>query len=119
MGGVGMREESYKPTSLRGQTIPLLEISTAHITQRDGELIEKEDCPGRQGGHDESYGSWFHVSPDDSLAQFFVGVLDPMQEFGLSPYFRTIILQCRLEGITRVYFDVDAPVIKDLKTFDW
>jgi len=98
--------------------LSVLDISTGHITQKDTELLEQNDCPVSgypYGPKDDAYGHLVHLtnSPGD-----FEIEMSSAKKYGFSDAFIKVCKVARAKSCDYVRFDRDGAVY-DLPTFDW
>ena len=91
-----------------------LDISTAHITERDASILDEMSCNLTIIPYQE-YGWFIHV-PDKEQLQFMIG---DIKDSGLSRAFIQIITYAQEKGCDYILFDRDAPTISHLPIYDW
>lgn len=105
----------------------IADISTIHITEKDGELIGRKDAPFRIGEVDSiipgggSPGVFFYV-PKNNLGcpkADCDDIEERLAAFGFSHAFVEIMQSLRKQGIPYVRFDCDGAIIDNTQHFEW
>jgi hypothetical protein len=98
--------------------VTVLDISTCHVTQKDTELLEQDDCPVTgypYGPKDDTYGHLVHLNED---AKDFAADMKAAKSYGFSSAFIKICKAAREKHCAYVRFDRDGAMY-DLPSFDW
>jgi hypothetical protein len=93
-----------------------LDISTAHITEKDGALIGKKQAPFYLMESEGGTGCFFYVPGLDTADD--VELTHELSSFGFSLGFVRLFLQARESKARLIRFDVDGDD-HDLPTYDW
>ena len=96
-----------------------LECSTAHLTERDNELLQiRHDCDLETTIIEDEYGYWIYTLLDspttwrDSFSQ-------QAQSLGLSREFLTLLAHARQLHCKWLRLDQDADPLPELPKFEW
>ena len=99
------------------EEVKAAEFSTAHITRKDGQLLQTVTAKElRLTVASYDAGAFFHVATD---ADYLEETLEALAKAGFSEAFRRIYRECGEAGIAILRFDADAPVHEDFTCFDW
>jgi hypothetical protein len=97
-------------------TYKIADISTCHITEKDGQLLEKKRCPLRLAETDSKSGTILWVPQD---AETWLDEQRTLIELGFSEAFLNIMQALHEQKIEYVRFDADSDVDDEWPTFDW
>jgi len=86
-----------------------LDISTGHVTQKDFDLLERNDCPIASYSYLE--GCWVHVAKDITRAH--------LRRLGFSAGFIAVYLAAKQAKCWFIRFDCDGFEYKHFPTYRW
>jgi len=90
-----------------------LDVSTAHITEKDNELLRKEDLA--LSVYDYEYG-YFLYSGDGATSE---ADFARMEDAGFSKELLNLVRIAHEKGCKFLCLDCDGPVYNDIPQFDW
>ncbi len=97
----------------------LLDISTCHITKKDGELILQADSPYLIAIETDRYSSFFYVPLMMSEREGHLDLIKELEDFGYSKAFQDIFIKARLEGVEKIRFSAGGYEFEHLPEFEW
>jgi len=100
---------------MKFKTHKIADISTAHVSKNDGELLSCENAPCHMAELDDGMGSVYWV-PLGSIERSHISKL---KKFGFSPAVIKLFKKLAKQGIPYVRFDADGAFVKGAKKFDW
>jgi hypothetical protein len=101
-------------------TLTIADVSTRHITKKDGHLLGSKDAPFAMAELHSKTGAIFYVpSKQGCSAAEFKEMLATMSRFGFSDEFQEIFRRLRRQGIPYVRFDADGADVEGAPEFNW
>lgn len=91
-----------------------LDVSTAHITPQDAEILETYPDELIMEAHRE-YGWWIWVDSDSDIPS----ILKRLRNAGLSENFCMIMAKAKCNGCSWILLDRDGPWHADIPEYDW
>lgn len=98
----------FRFTSRKLPVDVVADISTCHITQKDGEAIEDFTSPGV-----------VYVYAEGAVINVGCVLIDPRSKGIYSEAFMKICIKARMMRFDHIVFDADAEVYDELEKFDW
>lgn len=103
-------------------TYPYADVSTCHITEEDGALINADGCPHRMAKMDPFPGEcdgpgvfmWVPGSDDELETD-----ITEMKEFGFSEAFCDLMRGLYEQGISYVRIHAEGDEVEGAPTFEW
>lgn len=96
-------------------TVSYVDVSTAFITEKDRELILREDEPHLVAIHKDGYGSYFYVEQSESRRKAFAS---DWRKFGFSERFIGIMTEAARQSYGYVVFDADSAHVEGLEPLE-
>jgi hypothetical protein len=98
---------------IKFKSMRVADVSTKHITARDGQLISNPNAPHSVAEVHGGYGTFFHTNDD-------CGDMDgSLRSAGFSDEFIRIMRLAALQGCDYVRFDSDGEDYAGLPEFEW
>jgi hypothetical protein len=94
------------------------DVSTAHVTARDGALMGDVASPYRCYHHDRGHGAVFYTPLGDDDAAREEGA-QRLRQFGYSEAFVRLWRAATDAGLAYIMFDSDGAPVIGLPTFNW
>jgi len=90
-------------------TKKVADLSTAHLTKADSEILGRGQCPGWLANPEFGHIVWL----------VWEDYADDLRKHGLSEDYIKLTATLRAAGFHYAWFDCDADVVEGLPRFDW
>ena len=98
------------------RTVQYADISTAHITAKDGELILDPNAPLVLAVESDEHGTFLYIPFHPFAADLDA---DELRQFGFSEAFIQLVEALSTQGITHCRIHSSGSDVKGAPTFDW